>query len=394
MPTVAVMRKTGLVAAVITSESFSNAIFVGVAHPDRSNVIKASVANLRLSTGAPWFPYDRAYYLYAPSIYCLPVPKKGIPYEKVVAEVIASFDASANISQGNWVEGPDGSREMDVLVEGTVNGTPRRLMVECKDFNPKSTGPVGIEYVDALDSKRRDLAVDSAVICSNAGFTTGAINKAKRVGIGLISVLKKGDARVRFQVVEEVYPREIKVERSGIILKDGETLILLNGLPPAQITYRGLSIEGWAAARMLSFLAYQPIVNGPVTDTLRFRHPVELHIAGKPVQVTTLKIWYELSGRWLSTVATIDATNAIYDWIRRRVRIPSNSKYTIDYSFDINKATPISAPPSSELRRDRFLQGEVAGRFMRVSGLLPATSPYANLGPLILPEDLTLDVGE
>src|SRR2546427_10431949 len=119
--------------------------------------------------------------------------KRGKPFERVVKEVLSTLDPRSVVRQGQWVTGPDGRRELDVLIEGSVEGVRRRVLVECKDFNPNTTGPVGIRFVDALESKRRDLAADVSFICSNAGFTTDAIRKAKRVGIGLIAVLRERD---------------------------------------------------------------------------------------------------------------------------------------------------------------------------------------------------------
>jgi hypothetical protein len=136
--------------------------------------------------------------------------KQGREYETVVAETAQAFDLNATVSRGKWVVGPDGRRELDVLIEGTAEGRPTKGIIECKDFNPKTTGPVGINYVDALDSKRHDIGAHFSILCSNAGFTSDAIRKAKRVGIGLISLMRKGDSRVRFAVVEEIYTRKVK----------------------------------------------------------------------------------------------------------------------------------------------------------------------------------------
>lgn len=108
-----------------------------------------------------------------------------------MAEVARAFDPNANVTQGQWVIGPDGRRELDVLIEGTADGRQTKGLIECKDFNPGTTGPVGIAYVDALESKRRDIGADVSLICSNAGFTVDALRKAKRVGIGLISLMKR-----------------------------------------------------------------------------------------------------------------------------------------------------------------------------------------------------------
>jgi hypothetical protein len=67
------------------------------------------------------------------------------------------------------MEGPDGKRDCDVSVRGMRQGVPYFALVECKDW--KKEKPVGIGVVDALDSKRRDLNADLAVIYSNSGFT-------------------------------------------------------------------------------------------------------------------------------------------------------------------------------------------------------------------------------
>jgi hypothetical protein len=141
------------------------------------------------------------------------------------------------VRQGEWVVGPDGRRELDVFVEGTVDGVPRRVLVECKDFNPRTTGPVGIGFVDALESKGRDLIVDVSFICSNAGFTADAVRKAKRVGIGLIGVLEEKDQRIRFQVREEIYIRRVKVEALTIGLV-AEPAANLDGVPFEGITLK------------------------------------------------------------------------------------------------------------------------------------------------------------
>lgn len=64
-----------------------------------------------------------------------------------------------------------------MLIEGAAAERRTRVMIECKDYKPHSTGPIGVEYVDAIDSKRRDLRLDAVLICSNGGFTDVAIPK-------------------------------------------------------------------------------------------------------------------------------------------------------------------------------------------------------------------------
>ena len=176
--------------------------------------------------------------------------KRGKPFERVVKDVLGALDPKSAVRQGRWVTGPDGRRELDVLIEGSVEGVPRRVLVECKDFNPKTTGPVGIGFVDALESKRRDLAADVSFICSNAGFTADATRKAKRVGIGLIAVLRERDHRIRFQVREEIYIRRVTVHALTIGLL-AEPAVRLDGVPFEAITFRGIPVGNWVLRRAM-----------------------------------------------------------------------------------------------------------------------------------------------
>lgn len=58
--------------------------------------------------------------------------KLGRAYEQVVADVAKQFDPSAEVKVGEWVKGPDGLREVDVLIAGTVDGVTRQILIECK----------------------------------------------------------------------------------------------------------------------------------------------------------------------------------------------------------------------------------------------------------------------
>ena len=100
---------------------------------------------------------------------------RGKPYQQLVAEVARVFDPGAVVTEGEWLSGPDGRLDMDVAIRGHINGQPVLVVIECKDFNLKTTGKVGREFVYALDSKRHDLGATVAIICSNSGFTADAL---------------------------------------------------------------------------------------------------------------------------------------------------------------------------------------------------------------------------
>ena len=75
-------------------------------------------------------------------------------------------DGGSAVKEGQWLKGPDGRRHLDVTVSGIANGRNVTIIIECKDWRR----PVGIETIDALNSKRQDIIADLAFICSNSGL--------------------------------------------------------------------------------------------------------------------------------------------------------------------------------------------------------------------------------
>jgi restriction endonuclease len=315
--------------------------------------------------------------------------KRGKPFERVVKEVLSALDPKSVVRQGHWVTGPDGRRELDVLIEGSVEGVRRRVLVECKDFNPKTTGPVGIGFVDALESKRRDLAADISFLCSNAGFTTDATRKAKRVGIGLIGVLRERDHRIRFQVKEEIYIRLVRVQALTIGLV-AEPAVRLDGVPFEAITFRGVPLGNWVLKRAMLLIGSNPIVSGTFKATHALRAPVEFDLPSGPVIATRVDFTLTISGGWFAQQVGLYATAGIYDWLRRRVRLaPGPGQFHIK-DVDLEKGEPIDCPPDSEVSVPMELRrGEMWMNLLLIKGL-DARDPAPPIDELVVPEDLDL----
>jgi hypothetical protein len=312
--------------------------------------------------------------------------RAGSAYERVVAEVVKAMDPDATVRQGEWVTGPDGARELDVLVTGTVDGKTRTMLIECKDFNPDSTGAVGIGYVDALESKRRDLDVHAAVLCSNAGFTKDAIRKASRVNIGLIGVMKKGDARIRFLIPEALYTRQIQVEELTIGLHSGGSRVNVEGVPFESIRYDGLPLANWIIRRVM--LALQnPIVSGSFTATHKLKESITLELPAGAVSVDQIDFHLTITGGWYVQEVTYDATAGLYDWLRRRVRMaPGPGQFHIN-GVDVHSGDPVDRPPDYVLSKDALLQGEMTLSLVLLEGL-GEPEPGPELDALVVPEDL------
>jgi hypothetical protein len=140
--------------------------------------------------------------------------KAGDEYQDLVGAVAKALDPGAEVTVGRWIVGPDGRRDMDVEIRGSIEGAPFFVQIECKDWSD----PVGISVVDALDSKRRDLSADKAIIYSNSGFTDPALRKATRVGIEMASALKAGDVLVRFEVWKHLVAKRLSIDSVRVLL--------------------------------------------------------------------------------------------------------------------------------------------------------------------------------
>jgi hypothetical protein len=167
----------------------------------------------------------------------------GTAYQELVATMAKTFDPTADIKVGEWVEGPDGRLDMDVAIRGSMDGKPTLVVIECKDFDLTKSGKVGRPFIDALDSKRYDLQADAAFICSNSGFTKDALNKARRKGIGAISVLSATDSRVKVVIETEIYFRRVRLGERTITFHGPDVRGLDIGLH--ELTYNGTAVDSW-----------------------------------------------------------------------------------------------------------------------------------------------------
>jgi hypothetical protein len=311
--------------------------------------------------------------------------KAGTPFQRVVADVARAMDPKATVEDGKWVTGPDGRRDMDVSVTGTVDGEERTVLIECKDYDPRKTGPVGIRYVDEIDSKRRDLGVDAAFLCSNAGFTSNAVRKAQRVGVGLIGVMKKGDDRIRFLIPEALYTRQVELRDFQMTLyRDGDPLDL-NGIDFMSIVHEGLPLGNWIFRRARMMAAVNLVVAGRIDESYRLTKPITIEWPGGSESIDRIDFRFSIVGGWYEQDVTYDASAGIYDWARRRVRLaPGPSQFHIN-NVVVDGGDPIDRPPEHALSMDH-LPGEMLVRLLLITNGDTPDGP--ELDGLIHPDDL------
>lgn len=276
------------------------------------------------------------------------MPKPGDEYQEIVGLIREALDPDATVSIGQWVEGPDCERDLDVEVRGTVGGERHFALLECKDWNRK----VGIGVVDAFESKRHDLGADSASIYSNSGFTRPALRKAKRVGIQLFSALRAGDDRIRYVRCREVVAtmRSVKNYQIGLSNKSGEPTVLPDNWTPLDIEYAGLPLVNFFRDESLEILRQEKVPNR-FAITYVFGSPICFEIKGSAVEISALRLTMECRQTYVSQMVRENVTLGHYDFLNDKVWIPNNETLIVG-NFDNSKWTEIDTAKFKVESRD------------------------------------------
>jgi hypothetical protein len=325
--------------------------------------------------------------------------KAGAPYEDAVCDLFRQFsDASATIKAGVWVEGPDGRRELDVHIAEKHGSRTVRGVVECKDFNPATTGPVGIAYIDALDSKRRDLGLEFAIVCSNAGFTADAMRKAKRVNIGLLSATLKNDSRIRFGVADKIYMRHMRLAAAPLLhfwAADGESPPTKHMLESGDPYFDGRPVTPWLFRRIVQMICVNPIVTGSLVDNCRLKIPIRLDWPGGSAVVQKIGLEVSIEGAWFAQSVRLDSTAGFYDWLRRRMKLaPSPHPQQVEIAgIDYYGGKWIAQPPEVDWANRRLFPYETETKFVMWKNAFALDNP-AFLDPHVVPEDLKFVIEE
>ena len=124
--------------------------------------------------------------------------KQGTKFEHLAHEVFTVLSRSKEhekVEHDVNLEGPDGPRQIDVLISGSVGPFEVKTIVECKDYNKN----VNVTAIDALYSKLLDVNAQKAVLVARKGFSSGARKKAKRLGISLCTLHSMEHEKWKFQ---------------------------------------------------------------------------------------------------------------------------------------------------------------------------------------------------
>ncbi|HYC83273.1 MAG TPA: restriction endonuclease [Candidatus Paceibacterota bacterium] len=314
----------------------------------------------------------------------------GSAYQDLVAFVAKAFDPGADVKTGEWVEGPDGRLDMDVSIRGNVDGKPVLVVIECKDFDLSKTGKVGRPFIDALDSKRHDLGADAVFISSNSGFTEDALNKARRKGIGAISVLSSGDQRVKIILEKEIYFRKVKLGPLTFTY-NGPGASSLKAIGVYELKYRGAPVDAWLQIRASAIVAANPDISQKFTATFNFKKPTEFDFKGQNILLQSIAISLSPETYWYAQKVQLDASVGMYDYLRGRVRLAGGeNKYLIN-GVNFDTGTQLDAAPKIETVGENLLSGEIDIGLVMVEGVtMDRETPMPLLEEVIIPEDLNI----
>ena len=246
--------------------------------------------------------------------------KAGTEYQELTALVAKALDPNADIKTGQWVEGPDGNREVDVEVRGTVDGNPHFIHIECKDWNK----PVDIQEIDKLDSKRRDLLADAAMIYSNSGFTKKALRKAERLGIDAVSAIAAGNQRVRTVIERELVVKALSVDTFQMSIYPNPESD--SNIPDAwdyrTLRYDGLPVANWLAELSRELLRRHE-GESKIVEIAAFKRETPFALDGTPIILRGFRVQMCCSRKWLSQTVREDVSLGVYNHITRRLTVPN-----------------------------------------------------------------------
>ena len=316
-------------------------------------------------------------------------------YRRLVAETLIAFDPAADIQVGGTIVGPDGERRTDVVIRSVMDGRLTKTLIDVFDL-PSS--PVGIESVDGIDSRRTDVKADFALIYSNTGFDAVAIRKAARVNVGLLSLLREGDKRIRAVIEQEIYLRRITIGPVTVDFNansphERDIIVGATQSDPHGLTYDGGSVTDWLQHRAVMIVVDNPSVTVRLRANYNFKKVTEFEVGGQVVALKAIAISFQPKTEWLSQTVQLDAAAGIYDYVRGRVRMaPGNFRYVIR-GVNFDEAVPLSEPPKVTFPGVGLMPGELDMTLLMLKELnLSGASKLPPLEELVQPEDLTTEI--
>ena len=314
----------------------------------------------------------------------------GEAYQDLVAEIMRMFASKANVTVGEWVDGPDGRRELDVSIRGTLNNQQVLIFIECKDYTySNKPTPVGIKDLDALESKRHDLKANLAMIASNSGFTAPALSKAARTRIVPIAIVKEGDDRAKFKVMHNIILRRMTFGGGELFhtTADGTTI---QSLEYGVMSIEGESVDEWLVHQAVMLQFAHPWLTKEVNLDFTFRTPVTATYEGQIYQLSKVAIKFRFSTEWRRQTIELGAGAAMLNFITGKLHFPAGENQLIYRDIDFDRATPSDPPSESEYQVSTNDKKDSVRMLLCWFDKMPKHEVAQNskISALVLPEDM------
>lgn len=264
---------------------------------------------------------------------------------EIVFQALSRNDRYASVERDVMIEDVRGEmRQADVLVSTKAFGFETKTLIECKDYKRR----VGVGCVDALESKRRDLPIDFAVLVSRNGFTSGAITKAKAVGIRLCTLAENIDVssiglNVHLIIIE-IFPKHTLFSfrnKSGKKQNYTPSRTLFNGLPLIEFVRKGIE-SGFLVIPKLS----EPIEWNPRSGELMISMD-----EGVDLPVSKIIIDYEFE-LYRGMLSDLNGTTLFHNLIEGRKNAFIDQDELRDYATKFDKvllSDPVSLSDTERL---------------------------------------------
>jgi len=306
------------------------------------------------------------------------VAKLGQEYNLIVADVMGALHPGASIEIGEWVEGPDGEREVDVAIRGVIDGQIMFILVECKDWKR----PVDVKAIDELDSKRTDLGADRTMLASNSGFSSMALRKAERKSIGCVAALAGGNDKVRFRAGKVLFAKARGVKRyASRFLTPQE--FNASHVAIEDITYQGLNLTAWLREKSLRLTKENEDAPGIMYE-VAFSREAQFRKGEEVVPLLGVQVFMECDNSWVCQEVQQDVSLGTFDFLKSAVMVPPNQSWSIILDQQAWKPLPedIAPPDFTSLEPNSFEMHMILYR----AAFQNDTSPAPALDPVVIEE--------
>jgi hypothetical protein len=237
--------------------------------------------------------------------------EKGDILEKIIAEMheVSGVQIERNVFLPT-LDGSKRTREIDVLMTSQVAGFSIKMALECKNENETT----GVEKVDEFIGKLQDVGIPPqlGIFVSASRFTSGAIKRAKSVGIR--TLLLQDVSKDLPEVVKTAYQSKIYLQLTIINVQ------ISNDIPSATLAGEMLFFrdEAGKVSGTVADLVWKEWISGKLTSQIG-NHEVSLALPsdwrqivdGRVAKVSGIKVTYQVAGYAITFPGTVSKYNLI-----------------------------------------------------------------------------------